>query len=165
MSVAAAKSNAVCHLGVEIRCEDANVEKSKGICEVDCPDTNSLLVGIIDSMQTSSCEIHGGELKCHEQIGEGQFGLVYKGTLRGKPCAIKRLKGGITKESVQYQRLIIELSILTGVGVHPNIVSFLGACIEDLSAPLLVEELVDGENLEDYLSGKSIGFNLGRPQV
>ena len=112
-----------------------------------------------------SCEIYPDQLQFQEQIGEGEYGLVYKGLWRGRACAIKKLKSGITKESVEYQRLLMELGILVGVGSHPNIVSFFGACIQDFSCPLIVEELVDGMNLKDYLSGNPLGFNLGRSKV
>jgi serine/threonine protein kinase len=45
------------------------------------------------------------------------------------------------------------------------VVGFLGACIEDLSKPAIIEELIDGPNLDQYLSVKRAGFNLGQPKV
>jgi hypothetical protein len=61
--------------------------------------------------------------------------------------------------------MLIELAVLAGVKPHPNVVGFLGACVEDLSAPLIIEEYVHGPNLEDYLYLKQVGFNLGQPKV
>ena len=127
--------------------------------------TTALMKSAFNIVHLRSCEIHRDQLQIKEQLGEGEFGLVYKGAWRGQPCAIKKLKGGITKDSVQYQRLLMELTILAGVGAHPNIVGFFGACINDLGSPLIVEELVDGTNLEEYLDRKSSGFNLGRAKV
>ena len=117
------------------------------------------------TVHLKNCEIYPDQLHFQEQIGEGKFGVVYKGIWKGRACAIKKLKTGISKESVQYQRQLIELGILACVGTHPNIVGFWGACIQDISSPLIVEELVDGMNLEEILSRKSIGFNLGRATV
>lgn len=154
--------------GFEIAFEVSNkkAQKNGGLCHV--PVTNNseaLISNTVNLMHVASFDLNNDEIEIQDQIGEGQFGLVYKGTLRGHPCAIKKLKGGLNKDSVEYQRLLLELTILTGVGAHPNIVGFFGACLHDLSAPLLVEEFVDGTDLEDYLGGRSLGFNLGRLKV
>jgi hypothetical protein len=127
--------------------------------------TATLLRNVFSMVHQGAYEIYSDELHFENQIGEGQFGLVYKGAWRGQPCAIKKLKDGISNQSVEYQRLLIELAILADIGNHPNIVSFSGACIQNLSSPLIVEEFVDGMNLDEYLSGKSLGFNLGRTKV
>ena len=127
--------------------------------------TVSLMQNALSVVHIRSCEIHSHHLQVQELIGEGQFGLIHKGMWNGRKCAIKKLKGGITKDSVQYQRLLIELAILSGVGTHPNIVGFFGACIQDLSSPMIVEELVEGIDLKQYLSEKASGFNLGRSKV
>ena len=124
-----------------------------------------LMRDTFSTVHLKNCEIYPDQLHFQEQIGEGKFGVVYKGIWKGRACAIKKLKTGISKESVQYQRQLIELGILACVGTHPNIVGFWGACIQDISSPLIVEELVDGMNLEEILSRKSIGFNLGRATV
>ena len=127
--------------------------------------TQKLMEDTYSLVHIRSCDIHPNQLQFQEQIGEGKFGLVYKGVWKGRACAIKKLKNGISKDSVEYQRLLIELGILAGVGDHSNIVGFLGACILDIGSPMIVEELVDGTNLANFLSGKSIGFNLGRAKV
>ena len=129
------------------------------------PKTAFLMQNAFSVVHIRSCEIHSNHLQVQELIGEGQFGLIHKGMWNGRKCAIKKLKGGITKDSVQYQRLLIELAILSGVGTHPNIVGFFGACIQDLSSPMIVEELVEGIDLKQYLSEKASGFNLGRSKV
>jgi hypothetical protein len=105
------------------------------------------------------------KLQLGDQIGEGEFGLVLKGTYQGRTCAIKMLKDSIGHNSEEYMRLLMELSILASAGSHPNLVGFIGACIEDLSCPLIVEEYVDGPNLQEYLCTKKIAFELGRQKV
>ena len=104
------------------------------------------------------------ELQIKDKIGEGQFGAVFKGNYDGQACAIKKLKDGITS-GVQYERLLLEISILSGVGNHPNLVCFLGACLQDDGAPMIVEELVAGPDLAEYLKNKKYEFNLGQPTV
>ena len=42
-----------------------------------------------------SFEIAPSELECFECIGSGSFGDVYRGNVRGKECAIKKLKGQV----------------------------------------------------------------------
>ena len=98
-------------------------------------------------------------------IGEGAFGVVSKGTCFGKRCALKTLKKGVEKYSVMYERLVIESSITSQIGSHPNIVDFFGVCYEDFDAPVLVLELVDGPNLEEYLQSKQYEFKLGHAKV
>ena len=154
---ASKESNVSIDLSILLECQMSITLPSNSIV--------SLMQRAFNAVHLHSCEIHRDQLQINEQLGEGEFGLVCKGSWRGQPCAIKKLKGGITKDSVQYQRLLMELTILAGVGVHPNIVGFFGACINDLGSPLIVEELVDGTNLEEYLDRKSSGFNLGRAKV
>ena len=88
--------------------------------------TTALMKSALNIVHLRSCEIPRDQLQINEQLGEGEFGLVCKGSWRGQPCAIKKLKGVITedRDSVQYQRLLMELTILAGIGAHPNIVGF-----------------------------------------
>jgi serine/threonine protein kinase len=105
------------------------------------------------------------ELLFQNKIGEGEFGVVFKGIFRGNTCAVKMLKRGIKRDSSQYRRMLMELSILAIVKPHTNVIRVLGACLEDMSKPLIIEEYVDGLNLEDHLTNKSDGFNIGKRMV
>ena len=149
----------------EAKCENHEFIPSLGEESDPLKKTDMLTQDAVCKVQMRSCEILPEQLQLQGVIGEGKFGLVYKGVWNGNPCAIKKLKNGITKPSVQYQRLLIELAVLSGVGSHPNIIEFFGACIQDLESPLIVEELVEGTDLEAYLRSRSIGFNLGRRKV
>jgi serine/threonine protein kinase len=158
--------------GTELGNEPSHADKDFHTCFVEnvssipsSSNTASLLRNVFSVVHNGAYEIFPDELKFEKQVGEGKFGQVYKGAWRGQPCAIKKLKDGISNQSIEYQRLLIELAILAAIGNHPNIVGFSGACIQDLSSPLIVEEFVDGTNLEEYLSRKSLGFNLGRTKV
>eukprot|EP00241_Pyramimonas_parkeae_P002273 CAMPEP_0114243232 /NCGR_PEP_ID=MMETSP0058-20121206/10671_1 /TAXON_ID=36894 /ORGANISM="Pyramimonas parkeae, CCMP726" /LENGTH=517 /DNA_ID=CAMNT_0001356041 /DNA_START=117 /DNA_END=1670 /DNA_ORIENTATION=+ len=77
-------------------------------------------------------------------IGEGGFGKVYRGKLRGMDVAIKKLD----PESMQGRNeLYSELSILGTIG-HRHIVSLYGWCPEELC---LVYELCERGSLEECL--------------
>jgi hypothetical protein len=127
--------------------------------------STSLALETINLVYNKSFAILPDEIQLFDKLGEGQFGIVHEGTYRGRPCAVKMLKHGVHRDSVQYERLLLELAVLAGVGRHPNLVGFIGACVDDLSCPLIVEELIQGPNLDEYLSSKPKGFNLGQPLV
>lgn len=56
--------------------------------------------------------IQPNELKCGQQIGEGCFGVVWKGTCRGQEVAIKKLH--VTEfENATLEEFKKEVSILT----------------------------------------------------
>ena len=70
------------------------------------------------------------DLEYDQILGEGQ--IVFKDTYRGQLCAVKKLKEGVDNGSLEYERLLLELSVLAGVGAHPNLVHFFGACVQDI---------------------------------
>ncbi len=45
----------------------------------------------------------------------------------------------------------MELDVLTSVGKHQNLVEFYGACVQDPTNPVILEEFVEGPNLEHFL--------------
>jgi predicted Ser/Thr protein kinase len=64
-------------------------------------------------MVRESNEILQSELQLITKLGEGKFGIVYKGSFKGQKCAVKMLKSGSdSKDSIQYEKLLIENSIL-----------------------------------------------------
>jgi hypothetical protein len=125
----------------------------------------SLVECAVNKVHSGGFEVGRDDIEMGKKIGEGEFGIVFKGQCQGRPCAIKRLKHSFRRDSQEVQRLLIELTVLASLPSHPNVVGLMGACIADLSYPLIILELVEGENLEDHLSPKPIGFNLGRPKV
>ncbi|CAJ0579074.1 unnamed protein product, partial [Mesorhabditis spiculigera] len=86
-------------------------------------------------------------------IGEGAFGLVCKGSMRGPRgvpvrVAIKQLKvNAVDEERQEFER---ELDMMKHVGRHPNIVTMYGYCREG-EAPCMVMEYVPFGDLKHYL--------------
>ncbi|XP_056168574.1 probable serine/threonine-protein kinase PIX13 isoform X2 [Syzygium oleosum] len=96
-------------------------------------------------------------------IGEGGFGYVHKGVLRGKEesgrtetiIAVKRLKPDSVQGYTEWRREIDFLGRLS----HPNLVKLLGFCQEDENLALVYEYLPMG-SLENQLFRKGSTAHL-----
>ncbi|KAL5558804.1 hypothetical protein UlMin_035015 [Ulmus minor] len=83
-------------------------------------------------------------------IGQGGFGLVYKGVLpSGKEVAVKQMKTGSRQGEREFQA---EVDTITRVH-HKHLVSLVGYCITG-SERLLVYDFVPNDTLEFHLHGK-----------
>eukprot|EP00249_Psilotum_nudum_P012896 c24031_g1_i1 orf=105-2123(+) len=83
----------------------------------------------------------------NKKIGEGGYGSVYCGVLRGQKLAIKRMNLQATRE------FMAELKVLTHVH-HTNLVQLIGFCtVESL---FLVYEFVDNGTLSQHLHGSEM---------
>ncbi|KAJ4749721.1 Proline-rich receptor-like protein kinase PERK1 [Rhynchospora pubera] len=87
-------------------------------------------------------------------LGQGGFGLVYRGTLSGKEVAIKKLKSGGGQGDREFRA---EIEIISRVH-HRNLVTLVGYCIHE-DQRLLVYEYVPNKTLEFHLHGR------GRPTL
>ncbi|KAL3519427.1 hypothetical protein ACH5RR_017576 [Cinchona calisaya] len=76
------------------------------------------------------------------KIGQGGFGSVFYGELRGEKAAIKQMDMQATKE------FLAELNVLTHVH-HLNLVRLIGYCVE--GSLFLVYEYIDNGNLTQHL--------------
>ena len=91
-----------------------------------------------------------------EKIGEGAFGVVYKGSIFGLSCsargytevAVKMLKPGHSESDVK--DLIREMEVMKKVSGHRNIINLLGCITQDGQLKVLVELAPHG-NLRDFL--------------
>ncbi|XP_074267428.1 putative cysteine-rich receptor-like protein kinase 39 [Silene latifolia] len=95
-----------------------------------------------------SLRIATSEFSNENKLGEGGFGIVYKGTLKnGEQLAIKRLSQGTsgqgTKEFMTEARLLAKLQ-------HRNLVRLLGFCSEG-DEKLLVYEFMSNASLDGFL--------------
>jgi len=92
-------------------------------------------------------EISFDDIRFEEKIGEGSFGEVYRGFLWGQEIALKKLRIKGTTDNIKEFRK--ELKIMRTLR-HPNIVEFLGACVEPNRMCIITEYLSNG-SLEDVL--------------
>jgi len=74
-------------------------------------------------------------------LGSGSFGSVWKGTCRGKECAIKELSAELDEKTIK--EFTKECEILM-VLRHSNIVTFMGACVQRDNL-MIVTELLSGD--------------------
>ncbi|MFH4975983.1 hypothetical protein AB6A40_002692 [Gnathostoma spinigerum] len=76
-----------------------------------------------------------------EAVGSGSFGKVYRGTYRGKTVAIKRYRAISFGTKSEVDMFCREVSILCKLQ-HPNVISFVGACLDDPSQFAIITEFV-----------------------
>lgn len=86
------------------------------------------------------------EFSLANKIGQGGFGAVYYGELRGEKAAIKKMDMQASKE------FLAELKVLTHVH-HLNLVRLIGYCVE--GSLFLVYEFIENGNLSQHLRGSS----------
>uniref|UniRef100_A0ACD5VV06 Uncharacterized protein n=2 Tax=Avena sativa TaxID=4498 RepID=A0ACD5VV06_AVESA len=83
-------------------------------------------------------------------LGQGGFGHVYKGNVRGQEVAIKKLRAGSGQGHREFRA---EVDIISRVH-HKNLVSLVGFCIH-AEQRLLVYEYVPNQTLESHLHNGS----------
>ncbi|KAI7746292.1 LOW QUALITY PROTEIN: hypothetical protein M8C21_024707, partial [Ambrosia artemisiifolia] len=85
------------------------------------------------------------------KLGEGGFGLVYKGMLEdGKEIAIKRLSKNSSQGIDEFKNEVICISKLQ----HRNLVKLLGCCIEG-DEKLLIYEYMPNKSLDSFIFDKT----------
>ncbi|GLT45641.1 hypothetical protein SLA2020_194590 [Shorea laevis] len=81
------------------------------------------------------------------QLGQGGFGLVYKGTLQnGQEVAVKRLSSASGQGLEEFMNEVFVISKLQ----HRNLVRLLGCCVEQ-EEKILVYEFMPKKSLDTYL--------------
>ncbi|KAI9003457.1 kinase-like domain-containing protein, partial [Hyaloraphidium curvatum] len=81
------------------------------------------------------------------KLGEGGFGTVHVGLLRGSvPVAVKRIKGGMDESTLRSFRK--EVQAWTGL-VQRNVLPLMAVCLDP---PMMVTDLVECGNLRQFLS-------------
>mmetsp|Transcript_4574 Transcript_4574/g.11109 ORF Transcript_4574/g.11109 Transcript_4574/m.11109 type:complete len:319 (-) Transcript_4574:130-1086(-) len=114
----------------------------------------------------SDWDIKREDLKLIKKIGEGATGIIYQAHYCGVKCAAKSLKNwgdGLIEQA--YKDIVMELDVLITMGKHPNLVVFHGVCLQDKRNPIVVEELVEGPCLENYLQNGGCRGSLSKPVI
>ena len=88
-------------------------------------------------------EIHFADLRFGGKIGEGSFGEVFRGSLWGQEVAIKKLRIQAVDGAAVSKEFKKEVKIMRTLR-HPNIVEFLGVCMEPPNLCLVTEYLSNG---------------------
>lgn len=94
-------------------------------------------------------ELATGRFTKDNVLGEGGYGVVYKGQLiNGTPVAVKKILNNIGQAEKEFR---VEVEAIGHVR-HKNLVRLLGYCVEGTHR-MLVYEYVNNGNLEQWLHG------------
>eukprot|EP00020_Sapocribrum_chincoteaguense_P002256 CAMPEP_0170752440 /NCGR_PEP_ID=MMETSP0437-20130122/11969_1 /TAXON_ID=0 /ORGANISM="Sexangularia sp." /LENGTH=1509 /DNA_ID=CAMNT_0011091509 /DNA_START=9 /DNA_END=4538 /DNA_ORIENTATION=- len=129
----------------------------------DVPRANAMVARAPDAFLRGKVLIPGDELVRDAKIGEGAFGLVYKGQWGDKAVAIKEVKG-VSDEAIK--QLVDEGERLSQIPPHDNVVTFYGVCAEPMGVVL---QFCARGALVDKLYGRDTGklydFSLAELQA
>ncbi|CAL8068575.1 unnamed protein product [Orchesella dallaii] len=91
----------------------------------------------------------------HCFLGTGNFGVVYKGTAKGIPAAIKQPNKNFPK--VSFKSFLEEIKVHCHIGDHAHIVGFLGAYTKEINKGtlLIATELCPNGSLQGLLRKKT----------
>nr|XP_058946407.1 fibroblast growth factor receptor 2-like [Pocillopora verrucosa] len=149
------------HLSAQDGCDDANVipHQESGM---DTYKHGDQMLTSLNIAFEEECEKDLDDLEVLEEVlGEGEYGIVYKGRCGRKngniiDVAIKKLKDDASK--LEKATLLNEIRTLKQAGRHPNIVNLIGAWVHGETV-FVVTELVRGGSLESLLKSKDDGSN------
>ena len=105
-----------------------------------------------DASSSLSSKISFSELKLEDVIGGGGFGQVWRANWKGTPVAVKVLTGSAQAQTVPkavLEEFIAEINMVSGMR-HPNIICFMGACLDPPNRAI-VTELCENGSLWDAL--------------
>ncbi|PRP88714.1 SH2 domain-containing protein [Planoprotostelium fungivorum] len=94
------------------------------------------------SLSEAPITIRASEIECQwdNPIGKGSFGSVYRGICRGQQVVVKKLTFTTKKLDQDFAN---EVSTMVKLR-HPNVVLFMGACIEPDSKLIVMEYMIGG---------------------
>ncbi|KAK8671634.1 hypothetical protein V6N13_038224 [Hibiscus sabdariffa] len=111
--------------------------------------TDSQTLWTIHAFSYDELKIATDGFRSSNKIGEGGFGIVYKGRLRdGRRVAVKTLSVESKQGDREFMSEIASISNIT----HPNLVKLHGGCIDGPSK-LLVYDYMENNSLAQFLLG------------
>ncbi|KRZ07957.1 Serine/threonine-protein kinase TNNI3K, partial [Trichinella zimbabwensis] len=90
--------------------------------------------------------IQMSDIDLQESVGSGSFGKVYKCVLNNRTVAVKRYRSWSVGSKSDVKMFCREVSIMSRLN-HPNILQFIGACLDDPSQFALVTEFAQDGSL------------------
>ncbi|XP_077296658.1 tyrosine-protein kinase Fer-like [Arctopsyche grandis] len=102
-------------------------------------------------ISNENCQLNNDDIVIMEEIGSGQFGIVYKGQLKGSKCEVA-VKTCQTTLSEEQKKTFLDEARLLKQYEHPNIVKIIGICVQK-NPIMIVMELVTGGSLLSFLKG------------
>src|SRR5688500_377880 len=113
-----------------------------------------------DELPNRSGEVIAGRFRLTKRLGAGGMGEVYRATneVAGREVAIKILKPEYAKSPDVVQRVQREAKAANVVR-HPNIVDVLDVLDDTSGAPVIVQELLVGEDLASYLKQRGAALS------
>ncbi|KAM7489421.1 hypothetical protein LguiB_026905 [Lonicera macranthoides] len=127
----------------------ARVRKSKKKYDAATDETDTNGITDVQSLQFDLRTIQAAtnNFSYENKIGEGGFGMVYKGTLaNGQEIAVKRLSKGSGQGTKEFKNEVVVVAKLQ----HRNLVTLLGFCL-DGDEKILVYEYVLNKSLDYFL--------------
>lgn len=103
------------------------------------PDDHGPMHDSLCPARSASSQIPFEELEMQDQIGGGGFSLIYKGSWKGTPVAVKKwFDPNATDQLMQeFREEVMTLQALK----HPNVLQFLGACMKQPNLCMVTEIL------------------------
>jgi len=108
--------------------------------------------------EMSKWELRSSEIKIESEIGRGSFGIVYKGKVRGKEVAVKKLFD--SKDDFNIEIFRREVGIMSTLK-HPNLLLFIGACTEPAFL-MFVTELMPRGSVYDILHDEKLQLSMSQ---
>jgi tRNA A-37 threonylcarbamoyl transferase component Bud32 len=104
----------------------------------------------IKRTHTEQWDINNRDLIIGKQIGQGSFGVVFKGTLFGEDVAIKQIAAGASQRDIRYASKMLDNEVRTLSRCrHKNIVQLKGKC--SFPHPMLVMAYASRGDLRQLL--------------
>jgi len=91
------------------------------------------------------------ELQFKKEIGSGAFGAVFKGVWRSSTVAVKVIKN-VSISQQEKAEFLKEIKVMSRMRPHPNIVQFLGMCLEPLC---IITEFLERGSLYHFLRSET----------
>lgn len=98
------------------------------------------------------------EIEFIEKIGEGQYGAVWKANCRGQVVAVKKFDSS-TQRLNPLEELEREMRAYSSLASHPNVVRFVGICLDPGNFCIMMEYLPK-QSLESIIYDKSLDLPM-----